>query len=467
MFSASLIAAALIVGSAAQATQIGSIIASIPAGNGFTSLDICTRTNVSGDAFKHVRDDYTAPMVQPLPMVWFIVNKPGTNVTTSAAGLLYPRIGAYRKGMGCTVIRNAAAERALRAQPFAPIATKAASTAPWPAGEGSAEVSLLTSDQQATLTRHADALFKETETNTAKRTNSYALLVAKNGHLVFERYASNYNREQRQIGWSMTKSLTAIVAGLMEKDGQISADAPVGLKSWSGTAKAAITWRQLLNMASGLQWDESGATSPNDVYEMLFNNEDDAAYAANKPQAYAPGSHYTYNTGAQTIAMAAMKEKLGGTHQAIYNYYQTKLFAPLGIRNGIVEPDYAGTPIGGARGVLRPVDWLRLGQLLVNEGAWNGQQMLSRNWVNFMMTPSPANPAYAGSIWTKSWSDLPDSLRARLPDDTVFFAGLQGQFVVMIPSHQLLLARMGVTFDPAKTNQDVFSTVADLVEQGL
>ncbi len=459
--------AAISVSSQAAELDLPSLIAALPAGTGYTSLDLCTRTNLSGDNFAHVRDDYVAPVVQPLPGFWFISDKPGVKVSTSAFGLLYPRIAAYRKGLGCTIVKNGLDEIRLRTQPFIPLAVAAPSAAPWPDGDGPVETQLLTSAQRALMDRNAQIIFSESGTDPAKRTNSYALLVAKAGRLVYERYASGYERQQPQLGWSMAKSLTAMVAGLMERDGRLTLDEPVGIRRWTGTDKSQVTWRHLLNMASGVQWDETGATTPNDAYEMLFNNYDAAGYFANKPMAYVPGTHFVYSTGASTLAMAALKEKLGGIHQAVYDYYQTRLLWPLGIRNGVVEPDYSGTPIGGARGVLRPVDWTRLGQLIVNGGQWHGQQLLSQEWVAFMKKPSPAEISYGGSLWTKHWTGIPAEIQARLPDDTVFFSGLFGQFVVIIPSHDLVVTHMAVSHDLQTTVTRLFSAVSDLVVQGF
>jgi CubicO group peptidase (beta-lactamase class C family) len=452
--------------SSVYATEILNNIFFISAGTGYTSLDLCTRVNVGNDNFVRVRDYYVVPKVRPLPVCWSIIDNPGVNVSTSAFGL-YTRIGTYRKGLGCTVVQNFQDEILLRKQPFTETPRPPISSAAWPLGEGEAETGLLTGMQMAAIDSAAAGIFTENSGNPNKMINSIALLIAKNGQLVYEHYATGYNRNQPQIGWSMTKSLTAIVAGLLENEGRIGVDDPVGLGLWAGTDKAAITWRQLLNMASGLKWDESSSATPNDVYKMLFDHYDNAAYAAGKPLAYKPGTRFIYSTGAQTIAMAAMKEKLGGTHQAIYDYYQGKLFAPLGIRDGIIEPDYSGTPIGGARGILRPVDWLRLGQLIVNNGKWNGRQLISPGWINFMKTPSPANPSYDGSIWNKTWEKIPEELQAQLPDDTILFNGIMGQFVVMIPSHNLVLVHMGVTYDYPRTIARIFGTVADLLAQGL
>jgi CubicO group peptidase (beta-lactamase class C family) len=451
----------------AGAGDFASTLVSLPAGTGFTSLDLCTRTNTSGDDFTRVRDSFVTPVVQPLPSYWSVSNKPGVNVTTSALGLVSPRTAAYRKGLGCTVVKNSFDEWLLRLQAFTPVAMPVASAAAWPAGEGLAEAGRLTPMQQNTINNLAEEIFTETATDPAKKLNTFALLVAKDGHLVFERYAPGYHRNQAQLGWSMTKSLTTLVAGVMEKEGRLRLDAPVGLKRWNYTGKAVITWRQLLSMTSGLKWDESGTANPNDVYEMLFSQYDQAAWAADKPLAATPGSSFTYSTGAHTIAMAAMKEKLGGSHQALYNYYQNKLFTPLGIRGGAIEPDYSGTPIGGARGVLRPVDWLRLGQLVANGGAWKGQQLVSPHWVQFMKTPTTANPAYAGSLWTRADNDIPPDILDYLPPDTVFFAGRHGQFVVIVPSRNLVLLRQGVAHDYPRAATQVFRTLVDLLQQGM
>ena len=110
-----------------------------------------------------------------------------------------------------------------------------------------------------------------------------------------------------------------------------------------------------------------------------------------------PGTVFNYSTGFATVATLAMKQVLGGSHQALYNCYQQRLFAPPGIRNGVIEPDASGTPMGGDTGVLRPVDWLRLGQLVV----------------------------------------------------------------VIVPSSELVLLRMGVSFEKEQSRTQVFEAVAD------
>lgn len=448
----------------ATTPSLSDILKSIPAGTGYAAWDLCSRAIATGDDFVRVKTQYTAPKVKPLPGFWFITR--GTDKVDVSAALLSPRRAVYRPGIGCTLISaNAVKEADLRAQAF-----KAArppmvdATSPWPVGEGPAQPQWLSPDRQAVLDAAAATMLAERSTDPANKVNTNALLVAQDGRLVYERYGASFDRHRAQLGWSMTKTLTALVAGVMERDGRIALDAPVGLAAWNGSAKASITWRHLLNMAPGLAWSEGGyAIGEDDTTKMLFSQEDQCAWAASKPLVAQPGTVFNYSTGFANLAMCRLKEMAGGSHQQIYDFYQKRLFAPLGIRGGYVEPDASGTPVGGARGMLRPVDWLRLGQLVANEGRWNGRDMLNASYVRFMMAPSPAHSGYGGMLWRQPTDHLPADLRAKLPTDMVFFAGFQEQHLVIVPSHHLVVLRQGVAFDTDTALRQVYQLVADLV----
>jgi len=163
------------------------------------------------------------------------------------------------------------------------------------------------------------------------------------------------------------------------------------------------------------------------------------------------------------IAMLRMRQVMG-SHQAIYDYYQSRLFAPLGIRNGVIEPDASGTPVGGARGILRPVDWLRLGQLVANGGMWSGTRLLSEDYVKFLMAPSPASAEYGASIWRQPSKRVAAEIRARLPQDSVWFAGHMEQFTIVVPSRNFVLVRMGVSFDHDTARNHAFALAAEWLD---
>lgn len=466
------IAASLSMGTASAADLIGSATknlnaGTITAGTGFTSHDLCTRVMVSGDSVLNVKLNYLVPKVWPLPLIWDVNFYAGDRVTTKTILPLldFPRTAIYRAGLGCTVVPPGTSISSVRAQGFRPLTPSPLTFAPWPKGEYPAESQLMSAVMAKTVTQQGDSLFAETTVDTFKQQNTVAYLVAKDGHLLFERYAPGYNRSQPQIGWSMSKSLTSLIAGVMATDGRISLDAPVGIPQWTtDSQKAGITWRNLLTNSPGLHWFE-GYEGASDATEMLYSKADQGNWAANRPMENAPGTVFNYSTGFVNIAILRMKQILGNNHQAIYDYYQQKLFAPLGIRHGIIEPDASGTPVGGARGILRPVDWLRLGQLVAQHGRWNGQQIISAAYMDFALAPSAADPIYGAYIWRLTANDpeIPADVRSKLPADTVWFQGHLGQYVVIVPSQNLVVLRMGVTFDKMESKRRVMTAVADIL----
>jgi len=447
----------------------GKSVGDIPAGTGYAALDLCSRTELSGEPAAHVLAHYIEPKVAPLPLVWSLAHEAGerVSVSTRLPFMRHERVAITRAGLGCTVITPGSTEAQVRAQPFKPAPQLAEDPQPWPVGEGAVESSLLDAKLKARIDDHARRLLAEEGRDLASHWHTTALLVARDGHLIYERYGQNYTRQQPQLGWSMTKTLTALIAGTLAARGTLSLDAPVGLLQWSDTPKAAITWRALLNMAPGLAWFE-GYGGASDATTMLFSQPDQGAWAAGRDLTSKPGTVFTYSTGFSNIAMLRMRELLGGTHQAIYDHYQSQLFAPLGIRNAVIEPDASGTPVGGARGFLRPVDWLRLGQLVAQGGAWQGTQIIPEAWIRFMTAASPADAGYAGSMWRPESEHIAPAVRARLPKDLVFFAGHQGQFVIVVPSQDLVVLRMGVGLyphedhDPDPVLAAVFAMVSDL-----
>lgn len=442
-----------------------SLIDDIPAGTGYAAWELCTRAIASGDDYWRVRVQYTAPKVQPLPLIWDIDFTPGVSaaVRSIVPTLEHRRVGLYRKGLGCTLVTPGTSEQALKLQPFRVASQAPASASAWPGGEAAAQPSGLSPARSAVLASSSKAMFSEQTLLANKKINTIALLVAQNGALVYEKYANGYQRDQPQLGWSMTKTLTSLIAGVMHTDGQFALDDAVALQRWNGTAKAAITWRQLLNMAPGMAWTE-GYDGASDATQMLFSQADQGGWAADRPLTSAPGSTFTYSTGFANVAMYAMRQRLGGTHQALYDYYQTRLFAPLGIRGGVIEPDASGTPVGGARGVLRPVDWLRLGQLVANHGQWKGQTVIDGGYMDFFGAASPASDEYGGMVWRQPAKDIADDVRARLPADLLWFAGHMGQFIVVVPSRNLVVLRMGVAFDKTLARNQTMALVADLLE---
>ncbi len=433
----------------AAPAHASSILDQVYAAAGYTAQDLCTRTNLTGDDPERVRRAYVDPEVQPFPSLSTVSILPGDRVSAAAVvpGHVDRRTSIFRRGLGCTVVPPGATIAGVRAQVFDLVADPLPDARPWPEGEGPVDT-VVSPELAAALVRAADAAFGQKPTSPGERSDATAFVVAKDGRLVYERYRDGLDREDPQLGWSMTKSLTGMLAGIFSGDGTVAPDAPVGLAAWEGTPKAAITWRNLLTMSPGLEWAEDyGDVS--DVSQQLFAQPDQVAWIAKKPLVDAPGARFNYSTGATTLAMGRLEEIAGGP-QAIYDAYQRRLFAPLGIRHGVIQPDAVGTPVGGAYGVLRPVDWARLGELMARGGVWHDQVVIPAAWVTFMRTPSAAEPGYGGSVWFPSMLGE-EATRLPLPPDTFFFWGHLGQFTIISPSAHLVMVRMGVTHDPTDT----------------
>lgn len=433
---------------------------------GYAAHEICTRTLLSGDDFTRVKKALVAPAVDPLGLVWLVDHDPAAAQTTVKTWLPWaanPSVAIFRPGLGCTTVPTGVSVQALRAQPLkAPQDAPLSSTlqaAPWPAGEGAANDAALTPAQRDVIRAQGQSLFAEQSLLAGQRHNTIAYLVAVGGRLVHEAYAPGYDASQPQHGWSMTKTLTGLLAGRMVTEGRFALDDRPPLPGWQADGRAAITWRHLLRMSSGLQWAENFGTYGSTA-QMLWMEPDQGAYAAGLPLAAAPGGNFVYSTGNFSILPWAMRRVLGGDAQALYDHQHQQLFAPLGMRLATVEPDASGTPSGGAYGVLRPRDWLRLGQLVLNHGQWNGRTLIDPGYIDFMLTPSPANAGYGGAIWLKGSLNMP----ADLPADTAVFWGLNGQYLVLVPSRQLAVLRMGVShldrdFTDNATRQRVFEAV--------
>lgn len=143
------------------------------------------------------------------------------------------------------------------------------------------------------------------------------------------------NAQQAQLGHSFTKTLTTLLAGHLLAEGRLTLDDAPPVAALAAPGKQAIRWRHLLNLTSGLQWTE-GYTRPTTMARMLYDMPDQAAFAAGLPLEHPPGSTFTYGSGSHGIATAGMLALMGDDAKAWQQYVQTRFFAPLGIRQGLI-----------------------------------------------------------------------------------------------------------------------------------
>ncbi len=334
----------------------------------------------------------------------------------------------YRKGLGCTL--NVGDSKQLDGVTVPPLSR---SKAPWPMG---ASAMALNTDRQR--------LVDDIVTNdNALGYQTRALLVVENGEIVAESYAEDFGPETPQMGWSMAKSLTAIMLGRMEYLGIADMDTAALFTQWESDARQHIALKDLLQMSSGLVFDETYAPGSDSTY-MLFGANSASDVALNKPAGHEPGTRFSYSSGTSNILMRWMHDHLGGAEQSVDFLYQS-LYEPLGMRHTILEPDPSGVFVASSFVYASARDWGRLGLLMLNKGEINGRRILSEEWVERAVTPNDSknNTNYGFQFWLNQrggkqpWPSL--------PEDTFYMSGNRKQFVVVVPSKKMVVVRLGWT----------------------
>jgi CubicO group peptidase (beta-lactamase class C family) len=365
----------------------------------------------------------------------------------------------YRPGLGCTITHPSHAAPA--GTPFpAPYIPAADDARPWP--EGEAVVSELPSDvDQAKLKEALDFAFAEPDPARPLRTR--AVVVVYQGRLVAERYAPGFTRDTRLQGWSMTKSVTNALVGILVKQGKLDLNAPAPVPEWADPAdpRHAITLDHLLRMSSGLRFlEEYESTPKSDCNLMLFIQPDAAAFAAAMPLAAPPGSKWSYSSGTANILSRIVRQAVLAGGQPLSDYFafpRAQLFDRIGMRSAVLEPDASGTFVGSSFMYATARDWARFGLLFANDGVCNGERILPEGWVKYSVTPTPSTPpaqGYGAQWWLNSGGD--GRWMPRLPTDIYSACGHESQYVTVIPSAHLVVVRLGLTSDPKAWDHQAF-----------
>jgi CubicO group peptidase (beta-lactamase class C family) len=286
-----------------------------------------------------------------------------------------------------------------------------------------------------------------------------AVLVVQGGRVVFERYGDGFTRETRLNSWSVGKSITHALVGAAVLQERLAIDAPMGNPHWrAGDRRASITWREWLQMVDGLDYQESAEDiSQAGNARMLFGEgrRDVARWAANRRLIHDPGTHWNY-TSAGTLLIADALTRVVAPNASDANdrrarmraWMNTSLFDRIGMRP-LVEFDPQGTFYGSSLFWATGRDYARFGYLYLRDGVWNGERVLPEGWVDFGRTPGPdVNTDVYGAQWwltPPSGTGKPDRSLIVNPDlrDAFSAQGHEGQIIVVVPSKDLVMVRLG------------------------
>lgn len=321
-------------------------------------------------------------------------------------------------------------------------------------------------DRQS-LARAVDALFTREGIGETR-----AVIVMHAGEIAAERYGDGYGPETKFVGWSMSKTVTGVLIGMMVADGRLRLDDSPPIPHWqrAGDPRGEITLRQLLQMRSGLRHKEKAEpvyTSP-EVRMMFLDGRDDmAGWAEAQPLESEPGRAFDYSTpGAMILAdvaarVLAPEGSAAARQQAMAEYVRARLAVPLRMDSLAPEYDRAGTMMGGSAIWATAPDWGRFGEFLRHKGSVRGAQVVPRGWVDFMTTPSPRAPDYGAMLWlNRDSGGERDMLFAdRGPEDLFAAIGHLGQYVLVSPQRKLTVVRLG------KTDQDQRPALVDALAE--
>jgi CubicO group peptidase (beta-lactamase class C family) len=319
--------------------------------------------------------------------------------------------------------------------------------------------------------RHAlDAAFSEPDPTTPRLTK--AIVVLHDGKLIAERYAPGYGPETPIWGHSLTKSITSALIGILVRQGKLRLDQPAPIAAWSATSdpRRTVTIDQLLRMDSGLPFDETGGPV-NLATHMWFRESNMTAYAAKVPLEHAPGTAWGYsNLGYMLLSRVAMDAAGAHTAVAAERFVRSALFAPLGMRNAVIETDVAGTPIGSSHVYASARDFARFGQFYLDDGVVDGRRILPEGWVAYSHSQT-LDTGYGAGFWTNLvnqgtvpvW-DAPWGM-PKLPKDMFYARGAFGQYIVIVPSEKLVVVRMGISLEGGTGIGEVVAGIIDALHR--
>jgi CubicO group peptidase (beta-lactamase class C family) len=435
-----------------------------PLGTAYAAKALCSGVFVSRRPAQSVIDEDIMAGVHPLLKLVHPSIDVARHVARASFVGFAVREAEFRPGLGCTLDLGrpadalADASRALSN----PVLANPALTNPAPT-DAAPPLAPLPADADVDAQKLQAAIanaFAEPDPALPRRTR--AVVVMYRGRVIAERYAPGFDATMPLLGWSMTKTATATLVGLLVKQHRLDVNASALLPEWrdAGDPRARITLDELLRMTSGLQFNEDYDHPPSDVAVMLYAQRDGAAYAADKPLAFPPGTHWQYSSGTSAIVARVIRAAFGDDDAAYLQFPAHALFAPLGMRSAVFEPDASGTLAGASFMYASARDWATFGQFLMQDGVWNGTRLLPEGWVRYMTRATPQAPRqdFGAHLWVK----VPEPFNSRtspapaLPADTFHAVGHEGQFVSVMPSRQLVVVRLGLSRPESAWDHETF-----------
>ncbi len=355
---------------------------------------------------------------------------------------------AFREGIGCVVMAPDQTFDDIDSLPSLdlPYPDIDAATQPWPAGDRVEKMPLPANVDAKALQAASDWAFdRETPEQ-----DTLSLLVVYKGDIILERYAPGITAATRTRTWSTAKSIAATLIGTLVDDGRMHLDESLGfewlpdIRSAEADPRNEITLRHALNMSTGLYpLDNQGMEYVTGSGMSYWAGASSVNGARRRALVREPGSYWDYENYDTLLAVLAMKNTLGDD-KTYQEFPRRALLDKLGMRNTLVSADRFHDFILSSQVYTNARDLARFGLLYLQGGVWNGEQIISRDWIDFVTTPAPAT-AGRGSFYGGQWWLVPDD-RNDVPDSAYATSGNRGQYVIVVPTHDLVIVRRGLDY---------------------
>ncbi|MFV8358945.1 serine hydrolase domain-containing protein [Flavobacterium sp. LS1P3] len=412
---------------------------------GFTTypkLDLISGFSAKSIASGHFIDNRSQEMIEKgdnnIDMIDLAKNNiedAGKFAVASVYGLK-ERKAIYREGLGVTLIND---DFDVSKPYLVPKRTKLKNNLPFPYGNNEPKDTVFSNVDYTKLNAAVANAF-DVKGELKKRTRS--LLVIYKDKIIAEKYDTGFTKNSRILGWSMTKSITSAMFGILEKQRKFDIDDPAPIPEWANDKRKLITTSDLLHMNSGLQWVED-YTTISDVSKMLFQAPDMTRSQLEKPAEYKPNMRWNYSSGTTNLLSGILRKQFK-THQEYLDFWYSALIDKIGMNSMVIETDMAGNYVGSSYGWATTRDWSKFGLLYLHKGNWNGEQIFNESWEKYTSTPTNRSEGrYGGHFWLNAGGSFRD-----VPRDMYYCSGFQGQMVVIIPSLDLVVVRMGLKEDP-------------------
>ena len=403
----------------------------LPIATGYAAKKMCSYTFVAGldqDMIQSEDLDFF-----PLRMTKTEIDQKAMSATSSLFGLA-TRTAVFRNDVGCILLQGDDDHNV----DLTIDRTEIPESLPWPLG---ASVYLPDSVEGVDLVKLNHAINDHFDPSLGMDSvKTRAVVVAHKGRIIAEKYANGIDAETELLGWSMTKSITSAIVGIMVKNRKMSLDDKDLFKDWTDTRKD-ISLKDMVQMQDGLDFEEEYSRL-SDATKMLYKSENSAALALSKPLAHQPGTRWYYSGGTTNLLQALLRDKLGEDYHA---FPYDSLFSRIGMTSAVLESDESGLYIGSSYCYATTRDWARFGLLFLRNGNWFGDQVVDTSWVDFVRKPaSNSGGVYGGQFWLNvDHSNFRDA-----PADLYMCNGFNGQHVFIIPSMDLVIVRMGLASYP-------------------